>query len=70
MSTFLKEKFEEMLPTKDNFLDMDFDISSTKEMLELVIEYLYTGKLNTEKLCLKDLLDLLNLLRYLNLEIF
>jgi len=70
LSVFFKEKIEEKLPTKDHFLEIDFDISSTKEMLELVIEYLYTGKMTTEKLCLKDLLDLLNLLRFLNLEIF
>jgi len=70
MSTLFKEKFEEKLPTKDHFLEVDFDISSTKEMLELVKEYLYTGKMNTENLSLKDLLDLLNLLRFLNLEIF
>jgi len=70
MSVFFKEKIDEKLPTKDHFLEVDFDISSTKEMLELVIEYLYTGKMTTEKLCLKDLLDLLNLLRFLNLEIF
>jgi len=70
LSVFFKEKIEEKLPTKDHFLEIDFDISSTKEMLELVKEFLYTGKLNTEKLSLRDLLDLLNLLRFLNLEIF
>ena len=41
---------------------------STKEMLDLVIKYFYTGEMNFDSLCLKDLLDLLNLLLFLNIE--
>merc|ERR1719300_805283 len=50
------------------FLEVDVDISSTKEILDLVIKYFYTGEMNFDSLCLKDLLDLLNLLLFLNIE--
>jgi len=72
MSPFFNEKFEEKqhLQSNDSCLEIDIEISSTKEMLELVMEYLYTGKMNIEKLSLRDLLDLLNLLQFLEFEIF
>ena len=55
---------------KDNFLEIDLDISCTKESLELVMKYFYTGKLNVADLSLSDLIDLLNLLRFLDLKVF
>jgi len=69
MSDFFNEKLQENV-TKDQFLEIDLEISSTKEMLELVMKYLYTGKMNFETLSLKDLLDLMNLLKFLDLEVF
>jgi len=69
MSDFFNEKLQENV-TKDQFLEIDLEISSTKEMLELVMKYLYTGKMDFETLSLKDLLDLMNLLKFLDLEVF
>ena len=69
MSDFFNEKLQENV-TKDQFLEIDLEISSTKEMLELVIKYLYTGKMDFETLSLKDLLDIMNLLKFLDLEVF
>jgi len=68
MSTFFNEKLQENV-IKDQFLEIDLEILSTKEMLELVIKYLYTGKMDFETLSLKDLLDLMNLLKFLDLEV-
>jgi len=69
MSDFFNEKLQENV-TKDQFLEIDLEISSTKEMLELVMKYLYTGKMDFEALSLKDLLDIMNLLKFLDLEVF
>jgi len=69
MSDFFNEKLQENV-TKDQFLEIDLEISSTKEMLELVMKYLYTGKMDFDTLSLKDLLDLMNLLKFLDLEVF
>ena len=69
MSDFFNGKLQENV-TKDQFLEIDLEISSTKEMLELVIKYLYTGKMDFEALSLKDLLDIMNLLKFLDLEVF
>lgn len=69
MSTFFNEKLQENV-TKDQFLEIDLEISSTKEMLELVMKYFNTGKMDFETLSLKDLLDLMNLLKFLDLEVF
>jgi len=69
MSDFFNEKLQENV-TKDQFLEIDLEISSTKEMLELVIKYFYTGKMDFETLSLKDLLDIMNLLKFLDLEVF
>ena len=69
MSDFFNEKLQENV-TKDQFLEIDLEISSTKEMLELVMKYLYTGKMDFETLSLKDLLDLMNLLKFLDLKVF
>jgi len=72
MSTFFFKKLHEnevQKSTSDGkFLEVDLDISSTKDMLELVIKYLYTGKMDFESLILKDLIDLLNLLKFLELD--
>ena len=68
MSTFFNEKLQENV-IKDQFLEIDLEILSTKEMLELMIKYLYTGKMDFETLSLKDLLDLMNLLKFLDLEV-
>jgi len=69
MSDFFNEKLQENV-TKDQFHEIDLEISSTKEMLELVMKYLYTGKMDFEALSLKDLLDIMNLLKFLDLEVF
>ena len=69
MSDFFNEKLQENV-TKDQFLEIDLEISSTKEMLELVMKYLYTGKMDFETLSLKGFLDLMNLLKFLDLEVF
>merc|ERR1719300_2159207 len=69
MSTFFNKKLQENV-TKDQILEIDLEISSTKEMLELVIKYFYTGKMDFETLSLKDLLDIMNLLKFLDLEVF
>jgi len=71
MSTFFHKELIGKLsnPIDGLFLmKVDVDISSTKEMLDLVIKYFYTGKMTYESLCLKDLLDLLHLLLFLQLE--
>jgi len=73
MSTFfhkqIHEKNEEQKSTSDGkFLEIVIDISSTKEMLELVKKYLYTGKMDFESLGLKDLIDLIHLLISLELH--
>merc|ERR1719300_1287960 len=69
MSDFFNEKLQENV-TKDQILEIDLEISSTKEMLEFVMKYLYTGKMDYETLSLKDLMDLMNLLKFLDLEVF
>ena len=69
MSDFFNEKLQENV-TKDQFLEIDLEISSTEEMFELVMKYLYTGKMDFETLSLKDLLDLMNLLKFLDLKVF
>jgi len=68
-STFFDKKFQENV-TNDKLQEIDLDISGTKEMLELVMKYFYTGKVNFEELSLKDLLDLLHLLEFFDLELF
>jgi len=52
----------------EKFIEIDLDISSTKEMLELVVKYLYTGKMDFESLELKDILDLIYLLLFLEMN--
>jgi len=68
-STFFDEMLHHKLTT-DKFLEIDVDVSSTKEMLDLVIKFFYTGKMDFGSLGLKELLDLLNLLRFFNLKVF
>ena len=70
MSTFFCKQLEEMLVcTSDGkFLEIDVNTSSTKKILDLVIRYFYTGKMYFEALSLKDLLDLLNLLAFLDMN--
>jgi len=73
MSTFfhkqIHKKNEEQKSTSDGkFLEIVIDISSTKEMLELVKKYLYTGKMDFDSLGLKDLIDLIHLLISLELH--
>ena len=69
MSSFFSKQLEENLVcTSDGkFLEIEVNTSSTKEALDLVIRYFYTGKMNFESLSLKDLLDLLNLLVFLEM---
>jgi len=71
MSTFFRKKLQEKLTNSIDvkLLEVDVNVSSSKEMLDLVIKYFYTGKMTFEALCLKDLLDLLNLLLFLELEV-
>jgi len=72
MSSFFKNRLDVKQKNTngdDRFLEVDLDISSTKEMLKLVIKYFYTGKMNFDSLPLKDLLDLLNLLLFLDLDV-
>ena len=68
MSTFFRKKLQENLTNTIDDKLLEVDVSS-KEMLELVIKYFYTGKMTFEALCLKDLLDLLNLLLSLEIEV-
>jgi len=68
-STFFDKKLQENVKN-DQLQEIDLDISGTKEMLELVMKYFYTGKVNFEELSLKDLLDLLHLLEFFDLELF
>jgi len=73
MSPFFKNQLYEKQKSANSasdkkFLEVDLDISSTKEMLELVVKYFYTGKMNFDSLPLKDLFDLLNLLLFLEEE--
>ena len=69
MSTFFRKKLQKNLTNAIDDKLLEVDVSSSKEMLELVIKYFYTGKMTFEALCLKDLLDLLNLLLFLELEV-
>ena len=69
MSTFFRKKLQEKLTNTIGDKLLEVDVSSSKEMLELVIKYFYTGKMTFEALCLKDLLDLLNLLLSLEIEV-
>ena len=69
MSTFFRKKLQEKLSNSIDDKLLEVDVSSSKEMLELVIKYFYTGKMTFEALCLKDLLDLLNLLLFLELKV-
>jgi len=71
MSTFFcKEIQENVTNTYDGkFLEINVDISCAKEMLDLVIKYFYTGKVNYASLSLKDLLDLIHLLVFLQMEV-
>lgn len=68
-STFFDKKLHDKL-IEDKFLKIDVDVSSTKETLDMVITFFYTGKMNFESLCLRELLDLLNLLRFFDLKVF
>jgi len=70
-STFFKNKLQEQEKSGKGdrkFLEIEIDISSTKEMMELVKKYLYTGELEFESLELKDLIDLIHLILFLELH--
>jgi len=71
MSTFFHKELREKLTSANDgkLLEVDVQTSSTKELLELVIKYFYTGKMNFESLPLKDLLYLLDLLFHLDLHV-
>jgi len=70
MSSFFEKHLNDELlcSSSEKLLEVDIDVSSTKEVFDLVIRYFYTGKMNFESLPLKDLLDLLNLLVFLDLK--
>jgi len=69
MSPFFDRKLHERITT-DQFLEIEIDISCSKEILELVIKFFYTGKMNFVSLALGELLDFLYLLRLFEVEEF
>lgn len=69
MSSFFDRKLHEKL-TSDRFLEIEIEISCSKEILELVIKFFYTGKMSFESLALKELLDLLYLLQLFESKVF
>jgi len=70
MSSFFEKHLNDKLlcSSSGKLLEVDINVSSTKEVFDLVIRYFYTGIMNFESLPLKDLLDLLNLLVFLDLK--
>jgi len=69
MSSFFDRKLHEKL-TSDQFLEIEIDISCSKEILDLVIQFFYTGKMSFESLSLKELFDLLYLLQLFESKVF
>jgi len=69
MSPFVDQKLNEKI-TSDQFLEIEIDIMCSKEILELVIKFFYTGKMNFDSLVLRELLDILYLLRLFEVEEF
>jgi len=69
MSSFFDRKLHEKL-TSDQFLEIEIDISCSKEILDLVIQFFYTGKMIFESLSLKELFDLLCLLQLFESKVF
>jgi len=70
MSAFFKNQVklkQTSLNINEKFVEIDLDVSSTKEMLELVVKYLYTEKMHFGSLELKDILDLIHLLFFLEM---
>jgi len=69
-SAFFKNQIklkQTSVKSDEKFIEIDLDVSSTKEILELVVKYLYTGKMHFGSLELKDILDLIHLLFFLEM---
>jgi len=60
-STYFANIFNNNVSDKDNTV---INIPTTKESMELVLKYLYSGKVEFEELSLKDILDLLHLFEF------
>ena len=69
MSSFFDRKLHEKL-TSDQFLEIEIDISCSKEIHDFVIKFFYTGKMIFESLSLKELFDLLYLLQLFESKVF
>ena len=50
--------------------EIKLDISALKGSLYLIVKYLYTGKMDLRFLSLGDLLDLLNLTKWMEMDLF
>jgi len=71
MSDFFEYKIQEKQKSRkgdEKILEIDLDISSTKEMLESVKKFLYTGIMDCETLKLKDFLELIHLSLFMKLH--
>jgi len=69
MSPFFDRKLHERITT-DQFLEIEIDIACSIEILEMVIKFFYTGKMNFDSLTLRELLDILYLLRLFEVDEF
>jgi len=69
MSPFFDRKLHERITT-DQFLEIEIDIACSIEILEMVIKFFYTGKMNFDSLTLRELLDILYLLRLFEVNEF
>ena len=69
------EYFAEVFKSFNSFklsdeLSSKVTVSSTKEAMEMVIRYLYTGKIEYSDMTFKESLDLLNLLKTMEMSLF
>jgi len=64
-SKFLLAQFKENLDTKE----IRFNVASSKAALDVVMGYFYTGKIDYSSFGLSDLLDVLKLTRYMEMEL-
>jgi len=70
-SAFLEGKILEKQKSTSGdgkFLEIDLDISCKKKILDLVIKFFYTGRMKCKSLKLKDFLDLIHLLLFMEIH--
>jgi len=66
-STYFANIFNNNVYDKGNQV---IDVPTTKESMEFVLNYLYSGRMEFKDLSLKEILDLLQLFKFLKMDLF